>query len=203
LDASFDIIHGTETLRRLPPDRIQTDSENKIHSSYYGATKARPFLQLLRRLRLPQNAVFVDLGAGKGRVVMLAAKHGFRKIIGLEFSNPLCLQARANLEGFLRKCPSNSEVEIIESDVTQYHWSDEETIFFMFDPFSSQILSQVLKNIRISLERRPRTLWLIYNSPRDHATVEASGLFVGHQTHIIAGGEFRVYSNQRMLAPAP
>ena len=199
LDASFDLIHGTETLKRIPPDRIRTDSENKIHSSYYGATKARPFLRLLSLLRLPQDAVFVDLGAGKGRVVMLAAKYGFRKIIGIEFSKPLCLQARTNLQGFLRKSPSNSQVEIIESDVTQYRWSDDETIFFMFDPFSGEVLSEVLQNIRASVERKPRTLWLIYNSPREHGTIEASGLFIDHQTHIIAGGEFRVYSSQRIV----
>ena len=199
LDASFDLIHGTETLTRIPPDRIQTDSENKIHSSYYGATKARPFLQLLRRLNLPQDAVFVDLGAGKGRVVMLAAKYGFRKIIGIEFSQPLCLQARTNLQGFLRKSPSNSQVEIIESDVTEYRWSDDETIFFMFDPFSSEILAEVLQNLRLSVERKPRIVWLIYNSPRDHGTVEASGLFISHQTHTIAGGEFCVYSNQKSI----
>jgi len=195
VDASFDVRYGTDTFSRIPSGQIVTDSENAKHSANYGATKAMSFMRLVRLLELPLDGVFVDLGSGKGRALMLAAKYGFRKVIGIEFSGALCHIARRNLQSFLRKCPSQSQIEVIESDVTQYILRDDETIFFMFDPFNAPVLLQVLKNIAASLERKPRKIWLIYCIPRAQHIVEQSGVFKHSQLYVVIGSEFRVYSN--------
>ena len=196
VDAWFDFHYGTDTARRIPRQEIETDSENIVHCVNYGASKAMPFLRLMRRLRLPVDGVFVDLGSGKGRAVMLAAKYGFRKVIGIEFSEALCRQARLNLQLFLRKCPSRSQIEIVESDVTRYRLHDDETVFFMLDPFNAPVLAQVLENIRASVARNPRTIWLIYSVPREQQIIDQAGIFVQNQLHVVVGAEFRVYSNE-------
>lgn len=194
VDATFDARFGTDTTRRIPVERINTDSVNIVHSVKYGASKAMPFRRLMNQLKLPTDGVFVDLGSGKGRVVMLAAEYGFRKVIGLEFSGELCRTAEDNLRKFLRKRPTESHVEIIETDVTQYRLSDEETVFFLFDPFHAPILKQVLQNIRESIEREPRDVWLIYHAPREQQVIEESGLFTESSLHVVVGSEYRVYS---------
>jgi 2-polyprenyl-3-methyl-5-hydroxy-6-metoxy-1,4-benzoquinol methylase len=60
---------------------------------------------------LPQKmiprATFIDIGCGKGRVLLMAAEHGFRKIIGIDFAADLCLTARGNVEQY-RRCSDNS-----------------------------------------------------------------------------------------------
>jgi hypothetical protein len=195
VDARFDSKYGTDTARRIPREQIETDSENIVHCVNYGASKAMPFTRLMRRLKLPKNGVFVDLGSGKGRALMLATKYGFRKVIGIEFSGELCSSARDNLQKFLRKCPSRSQVEIIESDVTKYRLRDDETVFFMLDPFNAPVLTEVLRNIRTSVERSPRTIWLIYSVPREQQIIDQAGLFTQNQLHVVLGAEFRVYSN--------
>ena len=195
VDLRFDQVYGTDTARRIPRTEIETDSENIVHCVNYGASKAMPFLKLMRRLQLPRDGVFVDLGSGKGRAVMLAAKYGFKKVIGIEFSGALCRTARENLARFTDKCPTRSEIEIIESDVTKYPLRDDETVFFMLDPFNAPVLAQVLENIRLSVERRPRAIWLIYSVPREQHIVEQAGLFTQSQLHVVVGAEFRVYSN--------
>ena len=195
VDLSFDYRYGTDTFRRIPRDEIGTDSENKVHCVNYGASKALPFMGLMRLLKFPTDGVFVDLGSGKGRALMLAAKYGFRRVIGVEFSAELCTTARANLKKYLHKSPSQSQVEVVHSDVTQYQLRDDETVFFMLDPFNAPVLAQVLANIRASLARRPRTLWLIYSVPRERETIDQSGLFQQDQLHVVVGAEFRVYSN--------
>src|SRR5215204_4574968 len=81
IDARFDSKYGTDTARRIPREQISTDSENLVHCVNYGASKELPFRKLMERLKLPREGVFVDLGSGKGRALMLAAKYGFRKII--------------------------------------------------------------------------------------------------------------------------
>jgi predicted RNA methylase len=162
----------------------------------YGASKAMPFMRLMRRLELPKDGVFVDLGSGKGRALMLATKYGFRKVIGIEFSGALCRQARINLQRFIAKSPSQSRVEIIESDVTKYQMDGEETVFFMLDPFNAPVLTEVLRNIRTSVEKHPRTIWLIYSVPREQQIVDQAGIFTQNELHVVFGAEFRVYSNK-------
>jgi hypothetical protein len=101
----------------------------------------------------------------------------------------------------MAKCPSSSVVEVIESDVTKYKLRDDETVFFMLDPFDAPVLTQVLRNIRTSVERRPRTIWLIYSVPRERHIIEQSGLFTQSQLHVVVGAEFQVYSNAPVVTP--
>jgi len=195
-DTGFDFRYGTDTARRIPRQQIVTDSENIVHCVNYGASKAMPFMKLMRRLKLPKEGVFVDLGSGKGRALMLATKYGFRRVVGIEFSGDLCRLARLNLQKFAAKCPSLSEVEIIESDVTKYQMRGDETVFFMLDPFNAPVLTEVLRNIRMSVEKHPRTVWLIYSVPREQHIVEQAGIFTRNEFHVVFGAEFRVYSNE-------
>jgi len=196
VDARFDSKYGTDTARRIPRTEIETTSENIVHCVNYGASKELPFRKLMDRLELPRDGVFVDLGSGKGRALMLAAKYGFRKVIGIEFSAALCAAARKNLEKYRSKVSTPSIIEVIESDVTKYQFRHDETVFFMLDPFNAPVLTQVLENIRKSVEKVPRTIWLVYSVPREQNIVEQAGLFTHNQLHVVLGAEFRVYSNQ-------
>lgn len=195
VDARFDSTYGTDTARRIPREEIETKSENIVYCVNYGASKELPFRKLMARLNLPREGVFVDLGSGKGRALMLAAKYGFRKVIGVEFSGTLCTIARSNLQKFLSKFPSRSQIEVIESDVIKYPFRDDETVFFMLDPFDAPILTQVLANIRASVERKPRTIWLIYSVPREQHIIDQAGIFPHNRLYVVVGAEFRVYSN--------
>jgi len=200
VDVGFDFRYGTETTRRIPREQIATSSENIVHCVNYGASKSTPFQHLMRRLRLPKDATFVDLGSGKGRALMLASQYGFRRVVGIEFSGDLCVKARDNVKKFMSRCPSPSEVEVVESDVTKYKFRDDESVFFMLDPFNAPVLTEVLRNIRNSVERRPRTIWLIYSVPRERQIIEQSGLFTQSKPYVIVGAEFQVYSNESVTA---
>ena len=201
IDSSFDVYYGTDTVRRVARTSIEANSANVVHAQDYGASKAVPFIRLMRRLNLPKDSVFVDLGSGKGRALMLAAKYGFRKVVGVEFSGALCEKARINIKKFLRKCPSRSKIEIVESDVAKYQLSDEETVFFMFDPFNAPVLRQVLENIRESVKRKPRPVWLVYGTPREQEVIVRSGVFSRNERHMIIGVEFRIFSSETIASP--
>lgn len=203
LDSTWDFFHRTETLARIRPEDLVTDSANKGQATWYGATRARPLEKLLRRLDLPRDTGFVDLGAGKGRVVILAASYGFRKIVGIDFSEPLCQAARQNIESFRRGRSMDSEITIVHSDVVLYPFKPDESVFFLYDPFSASVLEQVLVNLRRSVEKSPREIWMIYNAPRQHQAMERSGLFSYCQPHEIGGIEFCVYGNGAPRTSAP
>lgn len=153
-----------------------------------------PLVRLLRKLQLPKGGTFVDLGCGKGRVLMIASQFGFQRIVGVEFCAQLCRRARENVELFRRRYPSYSPIEIIESDVTHYEFRGDEIIFFLYNPFTSVVLAQLLENIARSVISAPRDIWLIYNTPLHRATIEGDGRFAHRQKFEIGGTDFFVYS---------
>ena len=195
LDSIWDISHGTETLTRISPHDLDTDSGNKRHATYYGATRARPLMKLFSHLGLSRECGFVDFGSGKGRVLMIAAQYGFRKIVGIDFSEPLCRLARQNLDAFCHRREVVSEITIVHADAVHYRIMEDEGIFFLYDPFGSEVLSKVLDNLRESIVSSPRQLYLIYNSPRHHEVIQQSGLFEHNRHFEIGGNEFYVYGN--------
>ena len=195
MDMMFDWRHRTDTMRWIERDALGVQSENLLHSHQYKATKTRPLLKLLRKLELPKDSNFVDIGAGKGRVLFIASQYGFRKVIGIEFSSALCELTRKNIESFVPKKLLISPIEVVEADAARYCFEPADRVFFMFNPFDACLLAQVLGNIRSSLSAHPRQAWLIYNDPQHDAVIREAGIFGPGEAHIVGGTHFRVYSN--------
>jgi SAM-dependent methyltransferase len=195
MDLGFDWKYGTDTMRWVDRNELETRSDNRSHSAPYRATKVRPLLQLLDRLHLPRDCNFVDIGSGKGRVLLIASRYGFRKVVGIEFSGELCTVARKNVDLFFRKVKPRSSVEVIEADATKYHFGADDRVLFMYNPFDAFIMSQVVNNIRGSLKEKPRRIWLIYNTPQHHDVIKRAALFESDVFCEIGGNHFRVYSN--------
>jgi hypothetical protein len=88
---------NTIELNRL--NRLNIESENLIHSSiyqagnYYLIEKAFDYLQ-----SIGANTNIVDFGSGRGRVMVVAAHYGFKKITGIEFAEALCVSAKHNIK---------------------------------------------------------------------------------------------------------
>lgn len=203
LDLHFDLRHGTSTMGWVERDAIDTPSPNKAHSAPYRATKARPLNRLLRSLPLPHDCTFVDIGSGKGRVLLIASRFGFRRVVGIDFSEPLCELARANVGAYARTTPLRSPVDVVQADATTYPFNADERVFFLFNPFDRVVLEQVLGNLRRSLSRDPRKVWLIYNTPLDHDVVRRASIFTHDALYEIGGTFFRVYTNGERVALDP
>jgi len=194
-DLFFDWRYGTDTIRRVEISSLEISSANKANADQYGATKTGPFMGLIRQLAVPRESVFVDIGSGKGKVLLVAAQCGFRKIVGIEFSPELCRLARANIALFEKKRPLHSPIEIVECDAARYRFRPDENVFFLYDPFNASVLEQVMENIRVSLEEAPRTAWLIYSAPRHYTTIDRAQVFEHCQNFSILGTDFKVYTN--------
>jgi SAM-dependent methyltransferase len=105
--------------------------------------------------------VFVDLGCGKGRVILfLATRCRLRKIIGIEIVPELVQIARRNIAKLTLLTP----VDIIEGDASKADLS-EGTVYFMFNPFGEETLLRVLDSIERSLDARPRKIRILYHVP--------------------------------------
>jgi len=116
---------------------------------------------------LPENKAdwaFVDLGAGKGRAVLAAARRPYRRVVGVEFASELADAARrliASAEG-LRA----GSVEILHMDAAQYELPEGPVIVFLFDPFDSPVIKQVAASIARSYAQDPQPIVIAYLNPR-------------------------------------
>jgi SAM-dependent methyltransferase len=174
----FDAEHGVTTealvfLGELDPEAIGPSLE---HATHYEPTPVADANALLDASPLrPESATFVDLGAGMGRVVMLAARRPFRTVIGVEISPALVEIARENLGTLRDPRRVARDVKIVRADAREYVFPRGDLVVFMYNPFRGPVLEDVLANLRESGE--PRNVVLLYHTPVERAAVESTESF--------------------------
>ena len=120
---------------------------------------------------------FVDYGAGKGRVLLLASQHPFQAIGGIEFAEELHDDAIMNIAQFPRSRMKCRNVECVLDDASQVGPPDGEAVHYFFDPFSREVFAEVLNNLVVSYRKRPRRLYLILIEPVATDLIDNSGVF--------------------------
>jgi SAM-dependent methyltransferase len=186
-----------DTRQAVPLADLTVVGSNKGHGHRYEPARAAIVRKLLPRLKalLPENSTFVDLGSGKGRVLMLAAEAGFAGAKGIEFAADLCRIARANCDSFQKVTGSSCRFEIIEIDAALYIPSETDNIFFLFNPFDAVILRAVLDNIQRSLETFPRKIYICYYNPAFGESAEEHPTFHKELALEFWGYRFKVYAS--------
>lgn len=113
---------------------------------------------------------FVDLGCGKGRALLLASRHPFRHILGVELDASLVAIAGANLRRFHAPWQLCRSLEALHADATAIDLPLTPILLYLYHPFLAPALRQVLHRLQRSLRHHPRELWLVYINP-EAATV--------------------------------
>jgi 16S rRNA A1518/A1519 N6-dimethyltransferase RsmA/KsgA/DIM1 with predicted DNA glycosylase/AP lyase activity len=103
---------------------------------------------LVERLALQHRAdhLFIDVGSGKGRVMMLAALAGFRRVIGLEFAAGLAQIARRNIVIFSRQF-RHADFTVVDGDATRFNFPAVPTVLFLNNPFDGELIGKLLDSI--------------------------------------------------------
>lgn len=202
VDRYFDFVNGTETSRVVEAVDLVATGFHKEHGFRYHATRARPFRRLMRALRIPPGQVFLDIGAGKGRVLLMALDFGFKKLVGVDYSAELCEIARQNLDTVRRRRDFTTPVEIYCCDAAEYDFYDDETVIYLYNPFDAVVLAEVMERLCASLRRAPRKTWLIYLHPRWHSAIESTGMFTWASLHSFGKLEFAVFTHDPAGGPA-
>ena len=202
-DAMFDRRHSLDTAKIVKVGDLDIDDEDKQHSIQYQPTRVRHFRILMRALQLPTNQVFVDVGCGKGRMLIAAALYGFERVVGVEISPQLCETARHNLDVFRRHSDAKTEFEVICANVLQFNLNDDEGVFYLYWPFDRSVMIEFVENVRASIERSPRDIWLIVNDFRYQDVFDTDTHFAYRGRTVYGGGEFDVYHHaQAAIASA-
>ena len=141
-DDDFDRKYGVETSKLV--QIVPTKSPNFSHGNRYSASSEAVIRWCIENCgMLHYETTFVDVGAGKGRALIVAAMYPFKSIIGVEYSPELAAICRKNLQQLriAGKC------EVIISDAVDFKFPDGSLLAFLYNPFDSVILERVLKNL--------------------------------------------------------
>jgi SAM-dependent methyltransferase len=174
----FDLVHGTDTIGIIPINKLDVEGEIVRHGTGYQCTNAWAFRKILREIGFPKENTFVDIGSGKGKLLLLASEYGFSGVVGIEVSRRLCEVAEQNVARFRRKIKREMNVRIVQADALEYQIEDDQSVFCMFNPFDEVLLGHILENIQKSLKKIPRHAWVIYVNPQHRAVIEDHPGFV-------------------------
>lgn len=132
----------------------------------YGPTHARAFLRMLRRVEVDHaDYVFIDMGCGKGKAMLLASALPFKRVIGVERAPALLQTAERNAAAYASRTGRRSAFELVGQDAALFRIPDDPAVFYFFNPFQAETMRAVLANIGRSLAAAPRESYVIYHYP--------------------------------------
>lgn len=160
-------------LGELDPEAIGPAIE---HATHYEPTPVAEAQRLLDASPLrPERATFVDLGAGMGRVVLLAARRPFRSVVGVEVSPALVEVARENIAEAHDELRVARDVRMVRADASTYRFPRGDLVVYLYNPFDATVLDSVLVNLRNADPRHD--VVLLYHTPLQRDVIEATEVF--------------------------
>jgi SAM-dependent methyltransferase len=157
---------GIRTQRPEALENLEIDSDNLVHGNRYEPTPFGVLEDMLCGLGLdyPRYS-FVDLGSGKGRVLVLAAQQPFLQVIGVEFSAELHEIALSNFASLRPELVRAKKVQSICGDAANYLFPATPLAVFLFNPFTAPVLSRVLHNLERAVVAGGQVCYLLYYMP--------------------------------------
>lgn len=182
----FDQKYGTDTSGYLGPEELVTGRTHDALNYGYSAIASSVFREACRRWRETLPAVggriegysFVDVGAGKGRALFLAAELPFRKIIGVELNPDLARIAQRNLAQWRHVARANSEkrIRIIPRDALEFRWPRTPLLVYLYNPFDCALVAQLAAKLATAARSGSPLVDLLYVNPTCTDTLKMQGL---------------------------
>ena len=197
VDRWFDFRYGVDTCRWATLDTLHIVGGNKDHGHRYEPARIVVMRGLLRKIKplVPPDSVLVDLGSGKGRVLLIAAESGFTGATGVEFASELCAVARENCLKFRRRTQTTARLQVVEGDVVEYDIGEQDNVFVLFNPFDDHVMQEVMARLEESVGRFPRRIIVcMYNMKSIDLMKRVSGFVVIDDTERF-GYRTTIFSN--------
>jgi len=166
LDASFDRKYGVNTSGVILLQDLTITGNHLKEYYWYEPMSAKVFKQIMNHLDINFSQFeFIDFGSGKGRVMLLASEYGFKKIIGVEFTQELYRIASENMVIWNRNAQKPSTMENICMDAIDFPIPNVPLVIFFYSPFKGTVMEHVVNNVLTSYTMNPREIVLIFYGP--------------------------------------
>jgi SAM-dependent methyltransferase len=160
---AFDRRYGTDTAEEVPLVATGISHEQaRCGNGVYRPLWEGAFHDALRCVGvLPDGYSFIDLGCGKGKLLMLAAGYPFARIVGVEFAPTLVETAQRNLTLFRAAHPDSPPIEAVAGDARHWPLPAGPAMVMIFNSFDPATTRQVMSAVdREALRDQP--LFVLY-----------------------------------------
>jgi len=156
----YDWRRGTNTAAGVPHISLEMPEDVRRMASWYVPMPTRIFHYIIDALPIhPADYLFVDIGAGKGKVLMAAAEHGFSELIGVEADSRLSVTCRANI----LSCELSAyPCTIVNQDVMEWELPDSPAVAFLYSPFTRDGIERFMNSLESRLSSRSTSLILVF-----------------------------------------
>lgn len=176
-EIQFDDRHGTNTLSvREGPMPDVAERENP--GTQYEATTSGALRLVVRHADLrPGNWAFVDIGSGKGKVLLLAAQMGFREVVGIEHSETLATIAESNIARFRERCPTATRITSVRGDALHFGLPHGPVMIWLYNPFGAELMSRFVARLEDHVRNNGSAMRVAYSNPLHAGLFDDSPVF--------------------------
>lgn len=178
----FDREYGVNTSGLIAGRDLPVGHDNdRYNTAYYGTTPSI-FRALMKRWRKTppvkpiRNYSFIDLGAGKGRALLMASQLPFSEVIGVELHPRLVSAARRNIRIWKQANRARCPLSILGADVLDFTFPQAPCLIYLFHPFAAPLLRRLLKHLERSFPHPDSTVDILYvNAEHDSVFQKRTG----------------------------
>jgi len=144
-----------------------------FHTAYQ-PTDPAAFREMMAELPIDyREFTFVDIGSGKGRVLLMAAEYPFRKILGVEILPALHRIAEDNVRSYKSPAQRCFEIASLCADAQEFEIPKQALVLYLFNPIPEAAVRTLMSRVKQSLTLWPRPVWIVYHNPLlEHALAE-------------------------------
>lgn len=169
----FDARYGTDTSGWINRRRLRCGHPNGAFISAYFGTPPSRFVNAVERWRATPGSAsaelcrFIDLGCGKGRVLLLASRMPFREAVGVELNPRLADIASANLSRWREQHEITMPASVRCADAVSSIQSllDGPTLLYLYHPFDAPVLRALLEAVLVQEATLTGPVDLLYLFP--------------------------------------
>jgi SAM-dependent methyltransferase len=204
----FDEEFGVRTSGLVAGRHLKSGHLHDRHATAYYGVAPSVFRALIRRWQKSrpgwalEEVSFIDVGAGMGRAMLLAAELPFRQVVGVELNPTLVRIGRKNLAVWRSSERARAPMRLVCRDAVEFPLPEGPCLAFLFNPFGAPVMRRLLAAWRKVLVGRAGVLDLIYvNNEQERELERQAGftrLFLGQvrRSRDDAIADHRILANQ-------
>jgi D-alanine-D-alanine ligase len=164
----FDTEFNVQTSGLVSGRHLRAGHAHDRHSTAYFGVAPSIFRDICERWRTSMPAFptetysFIDLGAGMGRGLLLAAEMPFREVVGVELNPELARIAVKNVSAWQASGRARCPMRVLTQDATEFEFPGNPCVVFLFNPFGATVLRQLMRRIDSAFHYRPGKTDLLY-----------------------------------------
>ncbi len=177
-DRSIERLCFVRTSKRIPLSIVRVPHQLRRSGHDYRPTPRLVFKWAMEAL--PESITryeFVDYGAGRGRVLLMASHFPFEKITGAEIAEEFYNECLLNIAQYPRSLMKCRDVNCEHLSALRLPVPEQETVFYLNNPFNSAMLERVIAQVARSYRQDPRRFYVMCVDISEREMFMDTGIF--------------------------